>query len=377
MEVNSILDLGDACTGCSACASICKSGSIYMIDDKKGFDYPSINYNTCTGCNACKEVCPVFEPSYKMSKIEFKRSVYAAWSLDCGIRYNSTSGGIFSELANFILNKGGVVVGAKYNDLNAVEHCLINQHNEIIYLRQSKYIQSKINNTFKEIEIALNNDLYVLFVGTPCQCAGLKSYLSRNYDKLFVCDFICRGVNSPTVYQAYLDELEENHNSKVERVWFKNKQYGWNQFGTKIIFENGDEYFSNRDEDPFMFGFIKRNLNLYLRPSCHECVFKGIQRDVDITLADFWGVKLKTSKDDTSNGVSMILNHSKKGEWLLSAIESNIFKEEKSIEEVLPHNSSLNQSVPKSILSGVFWDKFNDMKFSELIKYIKNLGEEK
>jgi coenzyme F420-reducing hydrogenase beta subunit len=344
-----IKNLGDRCTGCGACKNTCRF--ISMKTDEQGFNYPRFDEN-CTECGRCEKICPVLSKPEKNSG----KKIFAAYSKNENTRFHSTSGGIFSELANAIFDAGGTVAGCAYNDRFLAEHILINDKKDIEKLRQSKYIQSDTKDIFTAVKNAAKNST-VLFCGTPCQVSAMKNFAES--DNVILIDFICRGVNSPLVYKKYLLGLEERYGSKVKQVWFKNKQNGWNNFGTKIIFQNGQEYFGSRDEDPFMYGYIKKNLNLYLRQSCFECEFKGVERVSDITLGDFWGIK----NFDDKNGVSMIKINSQKGQNLFSKIKSNIYYEPRDIDDVLPFNNCMIKSPPRSAES----EKFRaDMKGRKL-----------
>jgi len=232
-------------------------------------------------------------------------------------------------------------VGARYRSDHLVEHALIRKKEEIEQLRQSKYVQSDIGFVFREVKNELKNGKPLLFAGTPCQCAGLRSFLEKDYENLYLCDFICRGVNSPLVYLKYLNELEERYGSKVKRVWFKNKTFGWNNFATKIIFEDGQEYIADRETDPFMLGYIKSKTTLYMRESCYQCKFKGVSRPVDITLGDFWGVEKQFSDVDTKNGISVVLVHSEKGKKLFDKIGKMIFSIESDVTNVILSNKCI------------------------------------
>jgi coenzyme F420-reducing hydrogenase beta subunit len=362
------------CTGCGSCAGACPVGCLSMKADAEGFFYPHIDASQCRVCGKCKAVCPVINPPAEVAD-QNEPEVYAAWSLDGEARYESTSGGVFTELAKFVLQQGGCVAGARYNDSHLVEHAMISRIEEIALLRQSKYIQSEMNNIYREVQEALQSGRQVLFVGTPCQCAGLRSFLEKPYEKLILCDFICRGVNSPKVYSKYLEELESKYGSRVKQVWFKNKTYGWNKFGTKIIFEDGQEYFGGRDEDPFMYGYIKKDLNLYMRPSCGQCEFKGIKRPVDITLGDFWGVKLEKSNDSTDGGVSMVILHSIKGRQVFNNLKPRLYYEKHTLEEALPHNTCLLNSAGQSELRPSFWKGIENKRFNDMIQNLKTQGE--
>jgi coenzyme F420-reducing hydrogenase beta subunit len=353
------------CTGCGACSNACNAGAILMKADSEGFPYPVIDTASCAECSRCYFSCPVSNPINTENTWSAPK-VYAAWSLDNDVRYDSTSGGIFTELAKTVLENGGCVAGAKYNSKHLVEHTLIYNADDIYLLRQSKYVQSETKDIFRKAETELRNGKTVLFCGTPCQCAGMKGYLRGEYAGLLLCDFICRGVNSPFVYLKYLQELEECYDSKVKQVWFKNKAYGWNKFGTKIVFADGQEYFGGRDDDPFMYGYIKNGLNLYMRPSCGNCAFTGINRSTDITLGDFWGVKT-----EPDHGVSIVMLHSAKSEAVIERIKSNIYIEARSVDDILPYNRCLVESAKNGSMRENFWENVRNDSFTHTLEMYK------
>lgn len=317
MEISTIQCLPrEQCTGCAACVNQCPADCISMQSDAEGFLYPVIEESKCIRCGKCKSSCSVLSVPIQ-PETERMPHCYAAWSKDDAIRFQSTSGGVFTHLARAVLAEGGCVAGARYRADHLVEHVLILDEAELEPLRQSKYVQSEIGLVYREIQNRLQRERPVLFAGTPCQCAGLRSFLHKEDTNLFLCDFICRGVNSPKVYLGYLRELENQYGSPVKQVWFKNKTYGWNRFCTKIIFEDGQEYLADRETDPFMLGYIKSRLSCYMRPSCYNCRFKGVHRPTDITLGDFWGIEKQFPALDTRNGISLVLVQSEKGQRLL------------------------------------------------------------
>lgn len=356
----------EKCTGCFACYNICKQGAIEMYPDEEGFKYPHINHSLCNKCGKCTSVCPSITPYTK--KENKPLHVYAAWSLNYEIRSASTSGGIFSELAMEIINEEGYICGAVYNSDLLVEHFIAKDVEGLERIRQSKYVQSDINFAYREISELLLKGRKVLFCGSPCECAGLKKYLEINgygQDNLFVVDFICRGANSPKVYKKYLMELEKKYSSEIKKVWFKNKTYGWNRFCTKIEFENGQNYLEDRYHDMYIRGYIEENL--YIRPSCSECIYKELPLIADITLADFWGVNLRDNKD-TDGGTSLVVINSKKGEELFNRIKSRIFMEGKCIEDAVPGNMCIYHSIIHGVNRNKFMKDLDSMNIMENLK---------
>ena len=277
------------CTGCSACANICPKNAIEMVEDENGFKYPKINHEKCIDCGLCKKTCPIVE-KFRQNRYE-RPNAYAGWSKDESVRYTSTSGGLFTEITKPIIENGGYVVGAAYNENNMVEHKIVNDLKGLEELKQSKYLQSDIKDVYKDVKKILNDNKEVAFCGSPCQVAGLLNYLQKEYTNLLTIEFICRGMNSPKAYRAWLSEIETNENKKVKRVWFKYKINGWKTSPkcTRIDFDDNTHKVYDGDDNVFMKGYL--GPNLYIRPSCGNCRFNGMPRTADITLADFWGIK--------------------------------------------------------------------------------------
>ncbi|RCX09879.1 coenzyme F420-reducing hydrogenase beta subunit [Anaerobacterium chartisolvens] len=357
----------EKCTGCGACNNVCPNDSIKMVADKEGFLYPLVNAESCSLCGLCQTSCPV------LNREGYKRDVapkaYASWSLNDEVRLSSTSGGIFTELARSVILQGGYVAGARYNKAHLAEHYIIGSEDDIALLRQSKYVQSAIGVVFKDIKKLLDKGAPVMFVGSPCECGGLLSFLGRPYDSLLLCDFICRGANSPKAYLKYLESLKLQYGSDIKRVWFKNKINGWNKFCTKIEFENGSEYYADRYKDLFMRGYLK--YNLYMRSSCYRCSFKGFPRQSDITLADFWGVELKDKSVDTDKGTSLVIINSEKGQRHFDELGDRVFKEENSLEAALPFNQCAVSSVGIGEKREYFFSEIDRTDFEVLISKIK------
>lgn len=347
------------CTGCAACANVCPKQCITMEADAYGFDYPIVDITKCIYCDKCEVVCPL----NSQQKFNIPTNVYAAWNKNENVRNNSTSGGVFSELAFSVLKQGGVVVGAVYNDENVIEHCIIDEIDQLEKVRQSKYAQSKINDIYLNIRSSLKYQS-VLFCGTPCQVAGLKRFLGKEYENLMTVDFICRGVNSPKALKAWISEIEYLHKSKVRRVWFKYKEDGWHRSPkcTKVILENGNELVFKGRENSFMYGYL--GPNLYIRPSCSECLFKGQNRLSDITLGDFWGIE---DRLDDDKGTSLVLVNSDKGKELLSRVSGSLFLEERNLDEILDGNVCFEGSVKIHTKSEEFLRRLDDKNFSSLV----------
>lgn len=355
----------ELCTGCNACLNKCIQNCIEMKEDKCGFYYPTVDYNKCIKCQLCIKACPSLnKPSLNEQYLAPK--IYAGWSLDEEIRFNSTSGGVYSELAKEIIKDGGLIVAARYNEKKLVEHCMIEFEEEIKIIRQSKYLQSDIGVIYKTIRTKLIEDKLVSFCGSPCQVAGLLSFLDKKFDNLITIDFVCRGTNSPKAYLKYIEMLEKQYDSKVKRVWFKNKTYGWNRFSTRIDFENGKTYIKDRYTDLYMRGYIEENL--YMRPCCFDCKYKLFPRISDITLADFWEVGRINPVLDPDKGTSLIMVNSEKGNKIFDSISKNIFYEESTLEASFSGNGCIAKSASKNPKSDLFLEMMEEYPFDVCFK---------
>lgn len=365
-----------SCTGCSACMNKCPKNAICMEPDKSGFLYPFINRELCINCGMCKNVCPVINND--SSKRNEAISVHAVWSKDQQLRFQSTSGGFFSELAYLVIDKGGIVVGAAYDKECQIKHVIVTRKQDVERIRQSKYAQSNIGYTFRAIKENINDKL-VLFSGTPCQVAALIEYIGGVRDNLITMDFICRGVNSPKAFRAWLNEIEEKNHACVNRVWFKYKDTGWKKSPktTRIDLNNGKTIIQRDELNPFMYGYLVPNL--FIRPSCGECVYKGQDRLSDITVGDFWGID-KSFDDD--GGTSMVQINTNKGKMYFDELKNNINAHECSLEDISKGNIMFNGSVKINPSSDAFFEsldagipfsklveRYSNRKFKALIKY--------
>lgn len=290
---------------------------------------------------------------------------YAVWSKNNDIRYNSTSGGAFSEFAKEVLSQGGLVVGAKYNEKNLVEHTIIDDHSSIEELRQSKYMSSSMGDCYKKVKDELVRGRLVSFCGSPCQVAGLYSFLGKEYDNLFTMDFICRGMNSPKAFQSWMKEIEEQEKSKVTKVWFKYKDGGWKTSPrrTRLDFEDGSFKVYEAEKNLYMHGYLTSNL--YIRKCCGNCQFKGIPRKADITFADFWGIEKELDDD---KGTSMLLVNSDKGRIYFEKVKENMVVHKKDFETILGGNPMFSTSAVVPAKGHDFLVDLDNMSFSEAIK---------
>lgn len=296
---------------------------------------------------------------------------YAAWTKDADLRFKSTSGGIFSELALFVVSEGGYVCGAEYAPNHRIAHRIVHDASGIERLRQSKYAQSDMLDNFAHIGELLQNDETVAFCGTPCQVAGLKMYLGKEPSRLITIDFICRGVNSPRAYQRWLREIEEKTKCRAVNVWFKYKDRGWKASPkrTRVLFEDGHSEVFDQDTNAFMAGYL--GPNLYIRKSCGACRFKGLPRESDITLADFWGAD---PRFDSDQGTSLVLVHTEKGKRLWESISGKIEAYAQDLSEIFAQNPMFDSSVEISPRSGRFLKSLDGRRFSDMVKKYSKLS---
>lgn len=351
------------CTGCSACENACGLGAIGLIADKEGFVYPQVDSEKCVQCGKCIKSCPSLHGVPSSGYIQ--PEVYAAWNTDAEVRILSTSGGVFSALAQAVISRGGYVAGAFYDDGFRICHGVVSSLDEIPRLRQSKYAQSWMGSTFTQVGRLLKEGKLVLFCGTPCQSAGLQRFLSKEYENLYCCDFICRGVISPKVYEKFLKDMRPTETVQLDVVHFKNKDFGWNRFSTKLTFADGSIYHKDRNEDYYMRGYLRHNL--YIRPSCHQCQYKTLPRISDLSLGDFWGIGNYDKTLDNEQGTSVVLVNSEKGKTLFAWAQASLFVNKRSIEEVLAGNSCLLNVAEPGKYRAFFFEKMERCRFDELV----------
>ena len=324
------------CTGCSACAHICPKNCINMVSDNYGFLYPQVNNDICINCGACEKNCPVINKTEQENKTDV--ICYAAKTTDKSIRKQSSSGGIFSIIAEKVLKNNGIVYGAAFDENFVVKHIGISSINDLDLLRRSKYVQSDLNNSFLEVKKHLDEGKEVLFTGTPCQIEGLLAYLRKPYDNLLTMDFVCHGVPAPGVWEYYKKNLEKQYNSSIIDVNFRDKSSGWKNYSVRIAFRNGNIYCNTFENDPYMNAFL---VNLDLRQSCYCCKFKGTIRKSDITVADYWGIDRILPEIDDNKGLSLLLVNTEKGNALLSDIRSNLTLIKTEVEKAFTYNPSI------------------------------------
>lgn len=355
------------CCGCHSCVNKCPKGAITMQERNNGFKYPVIDQSKCVDCGLCKKSCPVLNKNNNKSDYAVS---YACYNKNMQERLNSSSGGIFILLAREILNRGGVVFGASFDKEFNVIHIPVEKEEDIYKLMGSKYLQSIIGDSYKMVKKYLDDDKYVFFTGTPCQIEGLKSFLGREYDRLYTQDIICHGVPSPKVWQKYIKYQQNKNKEKIRNVQLRNKDLGWSLFQTKIFFET-KTYSENFTNDLYMKAFLN---NLCLRESCYNCSFKKKKRIADITLADYWGINKEHPNMNDNKGTSLVVVHSEKGKELFDSIIDKVKYEKTTLAAAIKYNSAMIESVKHSINENEFFDNLDNFTFDELVnKFIPEL----
>mgnify|MGYP000534243075 CR=1 FL=1 len=329
----------ERCTGCAACCNGCPKGAIRMVPDREGFLYPQVT-DGCVQCGHCTHICPVL----KQREPRTEPAAFIVWNGDEAVRRNSTAGGAFSALAEYVLEGGGVVFGAAFDKDFAVRHICAPNAGELPLLFGSKYVQSDTTGLFETVKQFLDSDRQVLFSGTPCQVAGLKKSLGKNYPNLLTVDLVCHGVPSPAAWQKYLDFTKKKYSAEPCSVNFRSKVSGWKKYSVEILFKNGKTMREGVADNLYMKAFLR---NLSLRPSCYNCPFKGLERVSDITLADFWGVEHVCPDLDDGLGTSLVLVNSKRGLSSFEKLGSRVRVAETAVSEAVKYNSAAVKSVAR------------------------------
>lgn len=362
-----ICDLS-TCTGCGMCSNICPKNAIIMSEKQHGFIYPHIDREKCVSCELCKKKCPANnEKKYNNTM----QNIYAAWNKYKKTRKISTSGGVCSLIENEILKSGGVVVGVKWDEKFCAEHAIALTNKETEGFRGSKYIQSNTGKIYIQVKEILDSGRKVFFSGTPCQIAALKSFLTKDYINLYTMDVVCHGVPSYSCFKKYLNEV--TNNKTINNVRLRYKSPYWDYCSVRIDFKDGSFYQKYTVDDPY---FTLFNIGYTLRESCHTCKYTTVQREGDITLADFWGYQPSSFKMRNYNkGTSVVAVNNNKGRELFEKIEDKLVYEKVSLEEALKTNKSFSKPyvIPQDVLVS-FWNDYDDgLSVEELCKmYVPN-----
>lgn len=324
------------CCGCGACAQRCPQSCITMIEDQEGFKYPEVDHIQCIDCHLCEKVCPVNASTQPIEPIE----CWAMRSKDEKVVRESSSGGIFTYLANQVLEQGGVVFGARFDDNWNVVHDYVENKSDLYRLQTSKYVQSDTNHIMLKVENFLKEKRLVMFAGTPCQIAALKLFLRKEYDNLYLVEIVCHGVPSPKVWHLYLKEITNNFTGKITDINFRDKSTGWAKYSVKVVVDN-KIFKSIYDTHPYMKAFLTEFI---IRPSCYNCHFKSHRSFADITIGDYWGIDRLPNISNDDKGYNIVIIRTPKGLGLIKDKKNVWFRQ-----------TNTNQLFQKAIYDSAFF----------------------
>lgn len=359
--------VGKLCVGCGSCASACPQRCIEMRQNEEGFLYPQLDKERCVSCNCCEKVCPVMFHG-KLYDINNARIYGAKAKKEYeGEILKSASAGVFYFLAKHIIDNGGYIFGAVFDENHAVRHICGKSLDDIARMQNSKYVQSDMTAVFDCIKTILksNNKAPILFCGTPCQCLGLKSFLGKDYDNLFLVDIVCHGVPSPLAFRKYLKYLERTKREKLEDYQFRYKYKGWNYHGYMSSYVKFNNHYWPTVIDPYMSSFLKMN---DYRESCYTCQYNTQRKASDISLADFSGVREIASEFFSKAGCSEIFVHTAKGNYLLDCISRYMDYIPLDTNQLTGYNTILKkQRVRPKIRDLIYQDinRIDDIEFVE------------
>lgn len=353
------------CCGCTACMNICPKHAIKMEEDEEGFLYPKIDEKLCVECGLCKKIC-AFQNGYNIDNRLEKIDVYATKNKSDEVRMHSSSGGMFYEMAKYVLDRNGVVYGVIFDDRFHAKHTRANNIDDVKKMMGSKYSQSDLGKTYSEVKEDLQKGNLVLFTGTPCQVAGLNNFL-QNIDKsnLILVDIICHGTPSPKLFQEHIKFLEKSKGKKVIWYYHRTKKNGWAHTEEAIYEGNHNDYKSRLSQTWKRIFYT----DLALRPTCYNCKYTNTSRPSDITIGDFWGIEQYDSKFADNKGISLVILNTKRGKEIFESISNNLIIKKKDIDEAVDKNPQLKE--PRRIISNQRKKFWNDYKIKGF-KYIAN-----
>lgn len=362
------------CTGCGACEETCPVNAIKFVKNDEGFYYPSISESKCVKCGKCYLLCA--QINYKTQNIEGQSCL--AVMADNAIRQESSSGGVFTLFADYILKKGGVVCGAAWNGIK-VEHIIIDKVEDLYKLKKSKYIQSRSNQIYSKVKKMLDEKRTVFFTGCPCQVAALKHFLRKKYNDLFTADIICHGVPSEDALYYYIREKSDFENAQIVEVDFRDKsKYKWS---TTFLLkkEDGSVYREGYDESNWWKAY---RTGLLYRESCYKCAYANMNREGDITIGDFWGVGQYDQELNDYNGTSLLFLNTQKAKTLWEELniseKDNILRVKNVPENIaIKNNGNLSYPSPRNGERNYFYKFMKENGFDNALKKVEKRAYEK
>jgi len=361
----SVFDIKEDCCGCTACQHICPTKAIEMKPDEEGFLYPEINQELCNDCGLCRKVC-AFQNGYDISDNFATPKVYAVKNKHEDVRMASSSGGIFSAISDHILDSDGLVSGVAFDENMNAAHKIAATKEERDEFRGSKYVQSELNHVYSEIKSLLKQNKTVLFTGTPCQNAGLKSFLDLarvKTENLILCDIVCHGTPSPLLWKEHIRQLENRGKGRVVQYYCRSKVKGWHGHTELVVYESGKKDYKSLSSQKHKVLFYSHNM---LRPSCYYCRYTNFKRPSDITIADFWGIEKTMPQFDDNKGISLALINTTKGQRLFEDIKSKIVYRESNTKDCLQRN--LQEPSRISDKREQFWQDYHLHGYEYVVK---------
>ena len=351
------------CCGCTACVSICPVNCIEMKEDSEGFLYPAADKEKCINCGACEKVCPILNIRKEET---ISQKAYIVQNKDERVLRESTAGGAFTAIAKYVLKKNGVVFGVELGNDLAARHVYIEDEANLYRFRNSKYIQSSVGGTYRQVKSFLDDGRFVCFSGTPCQIEGLKNYLRKDYDNLITVDVVCRAVPSPMIFRKYVEFQENKMSDSIKAVRFRDKHYGYKYSTLNVITDrNHDDYHRGADSDPWLRAFLS---NICDRPSCHACRFRKQYRISDFTIWDCFHVGRFSKELDNDKGATRVLVHTDKGRKVFDEVKKDFRYAEISPEEAVAGARELKESVQPNERRQAFFEDAQRMNGAELFQ---------
>lgn len=349
------------CYGCSACMNKCPRHCISMKETAEGFLYPVVQKELCAQCGLCEKVCPVL--SLEKQEEEYRRA-WGVTTKDHQVLLESSSGGLFTALSKKVLDEEGCVFGATFTqDFQRVNHIMIEKPEDLALLRGAKYFQSQMNETFLQVQKQLHRQRKVLFSGTPCQIAGLKSFLGYEDDHLFLIDVICHGVPSALLWQHYLLHMRKTAAGQIKSVNFRDKREGWKRYGMEIVTEKEKSLYLPFSENPYMTMFLK---DICLRESCYQCKIKKSGVMSDLTIGDFWGVEKIAPDVENFSGVSLALIHTKKGMCLFDQVRKDMTALQVDYDQAINCNPAFKYSAHRPAERDAFYPDLRTLSWKKV-----------
>lgn len=351
------------CCGCSACMSVCPKNAIEMKEDSEGFLYPEVDKDKCIDCGLCEKVCPI--KNAKENKKE--KHAFIFQHKDDDVRRQSTSGGAFTAIAEYVIKNNGIVFGVAFDSEYNVVHTSVNNKDDLYKFRNSKYVQSDKKETYKETKRYLDNEKLVLYSGTSCEIEGLKRYLGKEYENLITVDVVCRAVPSPLVWKKYL-KLKQQQCKDIKSIYFRDKYYGYKYSNLSIYNKNNDkkqEYHSGVESDPYLRAFFS---NICDRPSCYNCKFKKENRESDITIWDCFEVEKYDKSFDDDKGTSRIMTNSSKGLKIINELAKSNNCKEIEVDRAINGFLAMHQPVKENSKRKEFFDDLQKLEGEKLFQ---------